>query len=312
MKPTKFSHHIGNIDDRIIQQAENMPNYGHRHRNHSIRRILSVAAVVALMAASFAAGVFVLAKEPETIYIEVGEIVFVEKAQEIIIFDESGISLILPDWWEGKYEYEIYDSGVNQDGVYIHLMVYHSATRERLDYDAGLLFGISFTGEFRPLDYIWPQPGFTVAITEHGTYVLLYPSDVQFDMDDPISSAEYMALSEDVRNIEIVMSAELLSNTINMSTWVRGVVFVSFFEDWAEVGSAVLEADQSRTLKNIIASLDYSIGYASFNADFRFMFDGDEYLFSSSTGTIMNTLGEPRHATIPAEDLSVLLALFDN
>jgi len=191
-------------------------------------------------------------------------------------------------------------------------LVYHSATRERLEYDAGLLFEISFTDEFRPLDYIWPQPGFTVAITEHGTYVLLYPSDVQFDMDDPISSAEYMALSEDVKNIEIVMSTELLSNTINMSNWVRGVVFVSFLEDRREVGGVVLEAEQSRTVKDIIASLDYKIGFASFDADFRFMFDGDEYLFSSSTGMILNTLGEPRHATIPAEDLSVLLALFDN
>ena len=305
MKREQLSDRIGNIEDRLVEQAENAPNFGRQQLNRTIRRIVSIAAVVAISMVSFAIGALAINKNPETIFVE--NTVYVEKEQEIIVFGNSGISLILPDWWEGRYEYEIYDSGVNADGKFINLVVYHTATRERLEYDAGILFGISFTDELRPLDYIWPSPGFTIAISESGAYVFGYPSDVQFDMDDPVSMAEFEKLSADIKNIEIVMSTELLTNTINMSNWVRGTVFFELLdENWRTVGSYVCDEEQSHIVKNIVESQAYNEGQVSFRADLRIMFNGEEYFMSSATGRIQNTIGEPRNATLSAEELKTI------
>ena len=313
MKPTKLSHHIGNIDDRLVQQAGNMPDYGRQRRNRSIRRIISIAAVIALMAGSFAVGAFAITNAPDPIVIHERVYIEVEKEQELIVFGESGISLILPDWWEGKYEYEINDSGANADGTFINLVVYHTATRERLGYDMGILFGISFTEERRPLDYNWPWPAFTIAITEKGSYLFGYPSDVQFDFGDPVSSAEYELLSEDIKNIEIVMTTEMLNNTINMSNWVRGAVFVDIInEEWQVVGSFIGDEEQSRIIKEIIRSQDYRPGHVSFHADLRIMFDGEEFILSLTTGQIENLLGAPNNGTLSTEDLQTIRDIVAN
>jgi len=237
----------------------------------------------------------------ETAHVE--QPVYVEKEQEFIKVGDSGISLVLPDNWKGKY-------GVEQDGD--HIRVYHLATRERYPTsEIGILFAVSFTEEIRPMDYIWPWPAHTIAITETGTYLFGYPSDVQFDQTDPVSMAEYKELSDDTKNIEIIMTAEMLNNSLNKSNWVQGTMFVDFLENNGRVAKSVIcNADQSQIIKKIIKSQDYGAP-GSFHIDLRFMVDMDEYFMNSATGEIMIAAGGNR-AVMSAEDLSKIVDLLSD
>ena len=44
MNKKQLSEHIGNIDDRLVEQAENIPNYRQLHHRQTIRRFLTAAA----------------------------------------------------------------------------------------------------------------------------------------------------------------------------------------------------------------------------------------------------------------------------
>ena len=110
MKSEQLSQRIGNIDDRLIEQAESVPDFGRARRIRSIRRAVTIAAAVALMVGSFAVGAYALNREPETIYVEVPgatEIVYVDTDLDIIKVGDSGISLIFPESWKDKYGYEL-------------------------------------------------------------------------------------------------------------------------------------------------------------------------------------------------------------
>ena len=63
MNKKQLSEHIGNIDDRLVEQAENIPNYRQLHHRQTIRRFLTAAAAFVLMACSFSAGAFAFARE---------------------------------------------------------------------------------------------------------------------------------------------------------------------------------------------------------------------------------------------------------
>ena len=304
MKREQLSNRIGNIEDRLVEQAENAPNFGHIRRNRNIRRAVLIAAVIALMAGSFVVGAVAMKKGPEIIYEVVEEIVYVEKEQELIVVGNSGISLILPDWWKGKYEVE---SGER------YARVIHSATRERTEYD-GVLFAVSLQDEIRPMDYQWPWPAFTIAITETGTYIFGYPSDVQYDMNDPATSAEFEALSNDIKNIEIVMSTEMLESSINMSNNIKGTVFVDYLLEEMQVSESIIcDAEQSQSLIEIINRQDYSDLYdydrqlGRYWSDLRFMYDGEEYFISITGRTIYShTLGA-KYAHLSDEDITAIL-----
>jgi hypothetical protein len=171
----------------------------------------------------------------------------------------------------------------------------------------GALFGISFWDIQRPLDYVWVTPGFTIAVTENGSYFFGFPSDVQFDTQDPISSAQYQELFADIDNIEIILTDEMLANTINKSNWIPGTVFIELHDEimWT-VGSFICDEEQSQIIRDLIASQDFTIGQLFFDTDTRLMFNGEEYLLCRATGNIQNTLGQPRHATLSAIDLEAI------
>ncbi len=56
MNKKQFSEHVGNIDDRLVAQAEHIPNYTVLHRHRRMRRLLATASVLALMFFSFSVG----------------------------------------------------------------------------------------------------------------------------------------------------------------------------------------------------------------------------------------------------------------
>ena len=62
MKKEQLSEHIGNIDDRLVQQAEHIPNYARQHRQKSFKRFTAIVAVIALMVCSFTVGAVAFAK----------------------------------------------------------------------------------------------------------------------------------------------------------------------------------------------------------------------------------------------------------
>ena len=295
MKPKQLSDRIGNIDDRLVQQAERTPNFSFQHRRRNIRRIASMAAVISLMVGSFAIGTFAFAKEPETIY--------VEKEQEIIKVGDSGITLILPEEWKGKYGYEFYEDG---------LTVYHLATRESFGDGTygGDLFRIFCLNERYPMDYVYPYPGFTIALTETSTYVFNYPSDVQFDRGNPEAMAEYMELSDDIKNINIVMNAQMLENTMNATNWVEGTVFVKFLVDFGAGGvskTVICDAEQSEIITKMVKSRDYGQP-RSFYTDLLIIVGRDEYYLNSTTGDIMLAAGG-YSTVLSAADLKTLMSL---
>jgi len=200
MKREQLSNRIGNIEDRLLDQAENAPNFGIQRRKRSIRRMVSIAAVLVLMVSSFTIGSIAMAKEV---------IVYVEKEQEIITIDNFGISAILPDDWAGKYGYEI--SGNN-------LAVYLLAQREdrESEYkDQGYLFWIDCLDEIYPIDYIYPEPGYTIATTATNTYRLRRASDIQYDFRNPAIAEDYVVMSNSIGDIQILLTDWLKNNSTN-------------------------------------------------------------------------------------------------
>ena len=123
MNEKQLSDRIGNIDDRLIQQAGQIPNYAQRHRKNGWRRIVSMAAVVALMVCSGAVGALAFSKET---------IVEIPVEQETIKIEEIGLTLILPDSWKGKYALE-------QNDDFMEYHVYNPAIREAVGGDSETL-----------------------------------------------------------------------------------------------------------------------------------------------------------------------------
>ena len=50
MNPKQLSDRIENIDDRLVQQAQQIPNYAQQHRKKRLRSWTAIAACFALMA----------------------------------------------------------------------------------------------------------------------------------------------------------------------------------------------------------------------------------------------------------------------
>jgi len=261
--------------------------------------MVSIAAVLVLMVGSFTIGAIALAKE-SIVYVEV------EKEQEIIKVGDSGITLILPDSWKDKYGYELQNNSV---------AVYHIATRETSSLE-GYFFWVDYYEGQYPLDYIYPEPGFTIAITETRTYRMRYTSDIQANIDDPESWAEYWEMEAERRSIEIVITTELLENTMNASNWVQGTVFIEALrDDWQGARTFVFGEDQSKEIRGIFSLLDYSdvhgFDQTGYPRDLRIMFSGEEYVMNITTGFIYNA-NTGQGAALSAKDLSRIMDLLSD
>ena len=198
MNTKQFSDRIGNIDDRLVQEARRSWSHGghRRRRRHGLRRLAAIAAVVALMACSFTVGAYAFAKEV---------VVEVPVKQETITIEKLGLTLILPDSWEGKYALEHTDTG--------DFHVYAPAIRKAMGgssaepLSGGMLFYIMLWDEqltkaqvdaggewnFARCEYIMT--------TKDGTYLLYYASDVQFTPD---TMEEYRQMESEIAKIRFV------------------------------------------------------------------------------------------------------------
>ena len=181
MTAKKLAEHVGNIDQRLIRGAEQTPDYGRRRRMGHIRRTLALAAAAVLMTASFAAGALSGDRGPETIPIP-----------------ETGLTVVLPESWRGKCGYDIQNGAL---GVYLRA----ARTGEGLD-DAGYLFTVECRqGSCDPAaDFAARQ--YVIASTPKETYFLILPSDVQYDPNDAAVAQEYLNMSKQIGEVQVLLA----------------------------------------------------------------------------------------------------------
>ena len=198
MRENELKRAVSSIKMNDIQKERIMKNIkkevvGRTHNIGGWKRFISVAAVIALIIGSFAVGSVVIAKK-----------------QEVIKIDNFGISIILPDSWAGKYGYEI-------DGN--TLAVYQIATHDNKAsdwYGQGYLFWIDCLDEVYPMNYVYPEPGFTIATTASNTYRLRRASDIQYDFKNKSASKEYLEMSNTIGEIQIVLIDWMKNNSTNL------------------------------------------------------------------------------------------------
>ena len=202
MNEKQFSDRIGNVNDTLVQQAEQTPNYGREHRKRSLRQLVAIAATVALMVCSFTVGTLAFAKET---------IVEVPVEQETITIEEIGLTLILPDSWKGKYAFE-------QENDFKEYHVYNPAIREAMGGDSetllsgGMLFYLKLWDEQLTKEQVdaggeWDYARCRyIMTTKDGTYLLYYASDVQFTQE---TMEEYRQMESEISDIRFVVDNAL-------------------------------------------------------------------------------------------------------
>ena len=160
-------------------------------------RLIAVAAIVALMAASMAVGA--LAFSTETV-------VEVPVEQETLTLEELGLTLILPDSWKGQYTLE--KTTPRQYNLFINPI--REKTEASWGVPGGMLFCILEIDEVLTAEDIQNSQWSFAAnrylfATQDCTYVLYYASDVQWDPSDPEQEALYQKMAYEIKEIRIVV-----------------------------------------------------------------------------------------------------------
>ncbi len=197
MNKKQLSEHIGNIDDRLVEQAENIPDYGRQRRQKGIRRLLAAAAVFVLMFGSFSVGAAAFAREI---------VVEVPVEQVTLSLDEIDLTMIFPDSWREKYSMEKY----GEQNYVIYNTEVREAVSEGIDlFDGGVLFYIVCYNEaMTPEQFV--EKGYDVTgyrylfTTSNRTYILHEVSDVQWNPEDPEQEAEYLQMVSEIQDIRFV------------------------------------------------------------------------------------------------------------
>lgn len=187
---------IENIDDRLIEQAEHIPDYRGRHRRNIIRRMAALAAIITLMICSFSAGAMAFAKE---------NVVKVLVEPESVTLEEIGLTLILPEHWKGQYS--VKKNGQNYIVYNKQIRKSNSSTAD--PFDGGVLFYIVCYDEaMTPKQFVDNGYDFTgyryLFSTSSNTYILHYASDVQWNPDDPEQEKIYTQMASEIENIRFV------------------------------------------------------------------------------------------------------------
>lgn len=193
MKETQFSDRIGNVSDKLVQQAEQIPNYGREHRKRSIRQLAAMAATIALMACSFTVGAWAFAKET---------VVEVPVEQETISLEEIGLTLILPERWRDRYGVEISEDGTS---CAVYVKAIHDGFGDWAG--QGYLFwvGREYDTPMTPEELYdqSPVPCRYIFSTVEGTYSLNEASDVQYPPDTEWAE-EYLQMAQEIPSIRFV------------------------------------------------------------------------------------------------------------
>lgn len=191
MKKEQLSQRIGNIDDKLVQQAEHIPNYARQYRQKRIRRLSAIAAVLVLMVCSFTVGALAFPRET---------IVEVPIEQETITLEKIGLKLILPDSWEGEYGVELYEDGT---GCAVYVKSVHEGEGDFAG--LGYLFwvGKAYDEPMTPeeLEARSAVPSIYLFSTSDSTYTIDIASDVEYDPYNPKEKDIYMTMFHQIQDI---------------------------------------------------------------------------------------------------------------
>ena len=205
MNSKQFADRIGNVDDRLVHQAGNTPNYGRQNRRRGLRRFITAAVAAALMIASFT----------------MGALAFSTEQQEIIELEDLGLTLILPDRWAGKYEvvpwdgqYAIVSPEVRQAVLAKSRQEWEDGGMEwpeeldRNPFSGGMLFYIVGIPEVLTPEQVqdseWNFAAYRYLFaTAERTYLLYYASDVQCTND---TMEQYQTMERELRDIQIILN----------------------------------------------------------------------------------------------------------
>lgn len=209
MNKEQFSEHIGNIDDRLVKQAEQIPNYAAMRRKRAFRQLLGLAAALVLMVSGFGVGAIAFARET---------IVEVPVEQETLELEGINLTLILPDSWKGQYSVE--KRGENFD-------VYIPEIRENEAGYEGILFTIvCYEESMTEEQFIENGLDFTayryILTTSNKTYILHYASDVQWDPADKEQEAVYLKMMGEIKDIRF--SVDNVFENITQNAVPNGIV----------------------------------------------------------------------------------------
>ena len=222
--------------EEIYRQLEETPREAKteeppaRRRVFTAARIAAFAAVLALCLGSMALGALAFSTERVTeVKVEVPVEVPVER--EIIVLEEIGLSLILPDDWRDRYVVLPQKSG---SGCHVYVkLIYDWYMEMGLDdgFDPGYghLFSVTRCDDtpMTPEEF-YAQDGHAATYllaTEDGTYCVGYPTDIQYpgagglEPIYPPSAAEkttaeqvvamaeeYLAMENEIADIQIVLN----------------------------------------------------------------------------------------------------------
>lgn len=196
MNTIQLSGHIGNIDDNLVWQAGQISGYRHKHRKKIIKRLAGAAAAIVLMVCSFGAGVFAFShKNAAEVHV----------VQENITLGGTGVNIILPGSWSGKYSME----KDGQNYRFYSKQIKEAASKEE-DAFEGLLFSIVYYKEaMTPEQYVEKGYDFVgwryLFSTSDSTYILCYASDVQWNPDIPGQEEIYTRMASEIEDIKFVV-----------------------------------------------------------------------------------------------------------
>ena len=193
MNIRQLSERLGNINEQLIEEAANVPNYAARRRGRLARRIASAAAaLVVAVGGACALGSTVFAQE-----VEVPVEVLVEP--ESVTFEEYGITLMLPDGWKGNYAVD-----------YDEKCVYMPSLSQ--EHGRCVLFWLGFypeqltKDEFDNIQGPWNVvPSIYIMTTADGTYSLHCASDVQYDPSNAAEAEAYVRMYREIEQIRFVV-----------------------------------------------------------------------------------------------------------
>ena len=207
MNAQQFSERIGDLDDRLIEQAQTVPNFARQRRRAVWKRAVSLAAVIALMVCSGAVGAVAFGRETSR----------EESAQrETVELAEIGVTLVLPESWAGKYRvvqgtFEPYGSPMWEVCV---RSVYDA--RVPLGSSGGLFYRGTLFTVFQCADHSLSAEEFAqgslagigqyLFATQNATYAVLYAGDIQADPAHKEQLAEWQAMAQTVREVQFLLT----------------------------------------------------------------------------------------------------------
>lgn len=191
MNERQFADRIGNVNDQLVEEAR----YRRYKRGGGFRRLLAAAAVLALMAASFTVGALAFSRE-------------VPVEQETVELPGASLKLILPDSWKGLYRVEMDEDAL---GCCVYVKAIYEQEGEWSE--AGLLFGVRKEYD-RPLtreeiDELTPGSNWRFFSTPDATYMITYPGDVQWNVNDPEQEQLYRQMQREVSQIRFLVDGVL-------------------------------------------------------------------------------------------------------